>query len=71
MKHVVPGGQATAKLISIEGAGSQIGGCRRKAVELTSGDLPFGRAAELSSGLVVRQRLKAQTVPRKEGQTAP
>ena len=35
------GGQVTAKPISIKGAGCKSGGCVRKAVELTSGDLPF------------------------------
>jgi hypothetical protein len=32
--------QMTAKPISIKGAGCRFGGCVRKAVELTSGDLP-------------------------------
>jgi hypothetical protein len=31
----------TAKPISIKGTGCKSGGCVRKAVELTSGDLPF------------------------------
>ena len=31
----------TAKPISIKGTGCKFGGCVRKAVELTSGDLPF------------------------------
>jgi hypothetical protein len=30
-----------AKSISIKGTGCKFGGCVRKAVELTSGDLPF------------------------------
>jgi hypothetical protein len=34
-------GQLTAKSISIKGTGCKFGGCARKAVELTSGDLPF------------------------------
>jgi len=34
-------GQMTAKPISIKGIGCKFGGCVRKAVELTSGDLPF------------------------------
>jgi hypothetical protein len=34
-------GQMTAKPISIKGTGCKSGGCVRKAVELTSGDLPF------------------------------
>ena len=52
-----------AKPISIKGTGCKFGGCVRKAVELTSGDLPFvsesrlrnrvigpDRTAEVSSG---------------------
>lgn len=31
----------TTKPISIKGTGCKFGGCVRKAVELTSGDLPF------------------------------
>ena len=33
--------QVTAKSISIKGTGCKSGGCALKAVELTSGDLPF------------------------------
>jgi len=33
-------GQLTVKPISIKGTGCKFGGCVRKAVELTSGDLP-------------------------------
>ena len=33
--------QRIAKPISIKGTGCKFGGCVRKAVELTSGDLPF------------------------------
>jgi hypothetical protein len=33
--------QLIAKRISIKGTGCKFGGCVRKAVELTSGDLPF------------------------------
>jgi hypothetical protein len=70
----------TAKPISIKGTGCKSGGCVRKAVELTSGDLPFvpesGLRVERSiltgrqksaAGVLVRQRTKAQTVLRKEG----
>jgi hypothetical protein len=70
----------TAKPISIKSTGCKSGGCVRKAVELTSGDLPFvpesGLRVERSiltgrqksaAGVVVRQRMKAQTVLRKEG----
>jgi len=69
-----------AKPISIKGTGCKFGGCVRKAVELTSGDLPFvpesGPRVERSiltgrqksaTGVLVRQRMKAQTVLRKEG----
>jgi hypothetical protein len=40
-------GQLIAKSISIKGTGCKSGGCALKAVELTSGDLPF----VLNSGL--------------------
>ena len=71
---------STTKSISIKSTGCKSGGCVRKAVELTSGDLPFvpesGLRIERSvltgrqksaAGVVVRQRMKAQTVLRKEG----
>ena len=45
--------QLTTKSISIKGTGCKFGGCVRKAVELTSGDLPF----VLSSGLRVEQSI--------------
>ena len=70
----------TTKSISIKGTGCRSGGRVRKAVELTSGDLPFVRKSGLriersvltgrqksAAGVVVRQRMKAQTVLRKEG----
>ena len=73
-------GLGTAKSISIKSTGCKSGGCVRKAVELTSGDLSFvpelGLRGERSiltgrqksaAGVVVRQRMKAQTVLRKEG----
>ena len=73
-------GRMTAKPISIKGTGCKFGGCVRKAVELTSGDLPLVRNTGLriersvltgrqksAAGVVVRQRMKAQTVLRKEG----
>jgi hypothetical protein len=69
-----------AKPISIKGTGCKFGGCVRKAVELTSGDLPFVPESGLrvgrpiltgrqksAAGVVVRQGTKAQTVLRKEG----
>jgi len=66
----------TAKPISIKGTGCKFGGCVRKAVELTSGDLPLvphsglrverliliGRQKS-AEGVVIRQRMKARTVP--------
>ena len=70
----------TAKPLSIKGPGCKSGGRMRKAVELTSGDLSFVRESGLrverfiltgrqksAAGVVVRQRMKAQTVLRKEG----
>ena len=69
-------GQMTAKPISIKGTDCKSGGCVRKAVELTSGDLPLvpesGLRREQSSltgrqksaeGVVVTEVMKAQTVP--------
>jgi hypothetical protein len=81
LRHTASGERANdRKPISIKGAGCKFGGCVRKAVELTSGDLPFvpesGLRVERSiltgrqksaAGVVVRQRTKAQTVLRKEG----
>ena len=68
--------QLTAKPISIKGTGCKFGGCVRKAVELTSGDLPFVSESRLrierliltgrqksAEGVLVRQRMKARTVP--------
>ncbi len=70
----------TAKRISIKDTGCRSGGCVRKAVELTSGDLPFVRESGLrveqsiltgrqksAAGVVVLKGMKAQTVLRKEG----
>ena len=69
-----------AKPTSIKDTGGKSSGCAWKAIELTSGDLPFvpesGLRVERSiltgrqksaAGVVVRQRMKAQTVLRKEG----
>jgi hypothetical protein len=65
-----------AKPISINGTGCRFGGCVRKAVELTSGDLPFVVKTRLrierliltgrqksAEGVVVTQVAKARTVP--------
>jgi hypothetical protein len=70
----------TAKSISIKSTGCKSGGCVRKAVELTSGDLPFVWESRLrrkrffltgrqksAADVVVRQRTKVQTVLRKGG----
>jgi hypothetical protein len=70
----------TAKPISIKGTGCKSAGGVRKAVELTSGDLPFVSDSRLrversiltgrqksAAGKVGKQRPKAQTVLRKEG----
>ena len=65
-----------AKPISIKGTGCKFGGCVRKAVELTSGDLLFVLDAGLrmersilngrqksADGVVVAKAMKARTVP--------
>ena len=65
-----------AKSISIKGTGCKFGGCVRKAVELTSGDLSFvpesGLRVERSiltgrqksaEGILGVKALKARTVP--------
>ena len=69
-------GQAIAKSISIKGTGCKFGGCVRKAVEITSGDLPFVSESRLrneqsiltgrqksAEGVVGTRVLKARTVP--------
>ena len=66
----------TAKPISIKGAGCKFGGCVRKAVELTSGDLSFVSESRLriersvltgrqksAEGVIIAQAMKARTVP--------
>ena len=68
--------QWIAKSISIKGTGCKSGGCVRKAVELTSGDLPLvlesGLRVERSiltgrqksaEGVLGTRVLKARTVP--------
>ena len=68
--------QMTTKPISIKDAGCKFGGCARKAVELTSGDLPFVVESRLrverliltgrqksAEGVVAAQAVKARTVP--------
>jgi hypothetical protein len=65
-----------AKSISIKGTGCKFGGCVRKAVEITSGDLPFVSKSRLRSeqsvrtgrqksaeGVIGTKVLKARTVP--------
>jgi hypothetical protein len=71
-------GLGTTKSISIKGTGCKSGGCVRKAVELTSGDLPFvldfrtegreidpDRAAEVSRGRMRHASAKGPNGPRK------
>jgi hypothetical protein len=66
----------TTKSISIKGTGCKFGGCVRKAVELTSGDLPFVLESRLrieqsiltgrqksAEGVLGVRTLKARTVP--------
>ena len=53
-------GQMTAKPISIKGTGCKFGGCARKAVELTSGDLPLVSESRLrAERLVLTGRQKS------------
>ena len=65
-----------AKSISIKGTGCKFGGCVRKAVELTSGGLPFVSESRLrverliltgrqksAEGVIGTKVLKARTVP--------
>ena len=65
-----------AKSISIKGTGCKSGGCVWKAVEITSGDLPFVSESRLrieqsvltgrqksAEGVVVTEVMKARTVP--------
>lgn len=59
--------QWTTKSISIKGTGCKFGGCVRKAVEITSGDLPFVRESGLRverSILTGRQKSAAGVVVR-------
>lgn len=73
-------GQMTTKSTSIKGLGRKFGGCVRKAVELTSGDLPFAVKSRLrversiltgrqesAEGVVAARVVKARTVLRKQG----
>lgn len=66
----------TTKSISIKGVGCKSGGCVRKAVEITSGDLPFVLESRLrieqsdltgrqksAEGVVAAKAAKARTVP--------
>ena len=64
----------TAKPISIKGTGCKFGGCVRKAVELTSGDLPFVRDTGLrveQSVLTGRQKSAEGIVVRTEVTEGP
>jgi hypothetical protein len=70
-------GRMTAKPISIKGTGCKSGGCVRKAVELTSGGLPFVPESGLRverSILTGRQKsAEGKVIPahRDEGPNAP
>jgi hypothetical protein len=70
-------GHMTAKPISIKGAGCKFGGCVRKAVELTSGGLPFVSESGLRRErflLTGRQKsAKGKVIPadRDEGPNGP
>ena len=68
------------KSLSIKGMDCKSGGCVRKAVELTSGDLPFAVGSQLrversvltgrqksAEGVVAGRPAKARTVLRKQG----
>ncbi len=68
--------QMTTKAISIKSAKRKFGGCARKAVELTSGDLPFVSDSRLmtkrfvvtgrqksAEGIVAAEAAKVRTVP--------
>ena len=68
------------KPISIKRAGCKFGGCVRKAVELTSGDLPFAVEPRLrversvltgrqksAKGVLAAKAVKARTVLREAG----
>ena len=69
-----------AKSMSIKHTVCKFGGCVRKAVELTSGGLPFAVESRLrveqsvltgrqksAAGVVAARAVKAQTVLRKQG----
>ncbi len=73
-------GQVTTKPGSIKQAGCKSGGCVRKAIELTSGDLPLAVEPRLrveqsvltgrqksAEGVVAGQPAKARTVLRRAG----
>jgi hypothetical protein len=73
-------GPRTTKSISIKHTSCRSGGCVRKAVELTSGDLPFAVKSRLrversiltgrqksAEGVLAGQPVKARTVLRKQG----
>jgi len=70
----------TTKSTSIKDAGCRSGGCVRKAIELTSGDLPFAVDSRLraeqsvltgrqksAEGVVAGEPVKARTVLREQG----
>ena len=56
--------QLTTKSISIKSTGCQFGGCVRKAVELTSGDVLFVSKSRLkaSQGALIPQQKSAEGI---------
>ena len=73
-------GRMTTKSIFIKHMDCKFGGCVRKAVELTSGDLPFAVESRLrversaltgrqksAKGVIAAQAVKARTVLREQG----
>ncbi len=57
-------GHMIAKPISIKGAGCKFGGCARKAVELTSGDLSLVVNSRLSieGSMLIRRQKSAEGI---------
>jgi hypothetical protein len=56
--------QPNAKSTSIKGAGCKPGGCARKVVELTSGDLPSVRESGLriEQSVLIRRQKSAEGI---------
>lgn len=73
-------GRMTTKSIFTKHMGCKSGGCARKAIELTSGDLPFAVESRLrversvltgrqgsAEGVIAARAVKARTVLREQG----